>query len=224
MPPGRSPARSPDRPASELTPGRTGGGRNGIRRKRWQRPRRPKTLVTVSDNSLLIAGLTGVTAILASSLASWLTSRGNARAARIQADTVTAAQRSEGIRQSRQAAYLNLVEQAQVVADGLAEVDPLARNPHESRPADLELVLEAHRGRHSRLRRAVSVIDLEGPSDVARAAGELQVMSGRLTTALAAVIEDGSRDNRHEFRDILRAYLRLLRIFVNTAAAALERA
>ncbi|MFF4509138.1 hypothetical protein ACFY10_53340, partial [Streptomyces sp. NPDC001401] len=54
------------------------------------------------DNSLFIAGLTGVTAISASSLASWLTSRGNAHAARIQVDATTEAQRREGIRQTRE--------------------------------------------------------------------------------------------------------------------------
>ncbi len=166
------------------------------------------------DNSLLIAGLTGVTAIVASSLASWLTSRGNAHAARIQVDATTAAQRREGTRQTRRAAYLVLIERAQTVADGLEGVDGLS--------AELEVALTAHCDRHQQLRRAVTMVDLEGPSAVSVAASNLLIMSGSLVTALTAAAETGSRENRIEFQETLRAYLRLIRPFVDAAAAALE--
>lgn len=151
---------------------------------------------------------------MASSLASWLTSRGNAHAARVQVDATTAAQRREGIRQTRRAAYLDLIERAQAVADGLAGVDGLS--------TELEAALAAHRDRHQQLRRAVTLIDLEGPSAVSVAASNLLIMSGRLVTALAATAQNGSRENRIEFQEILRAYLRLIRPFIEAAAAALK--
>ncbi|MFC9223931.1 hypothetical protein ACFT8W_24920 [Streptomyces hygroscopicus] len=167
------------------------------------------------DNSLFVAGLTGLTAIVASSLASWLTSRGNARAARVQVDTTTEAQRREGTRQTRRAAYLNVIEQAQVVADGLRGVDGLSTTESEA-------ALTAHRDRHQQLRRAVTLIDLEGPSTVQVAASNLLIMSGTLTTALAAMAENASRDNRREFQETLRAYIRLITPFVDAAATALN--
>ncbi|GAB7110308.1 hypothetical protein JCM4814A_86230 [Streptomyces phaeofaciens JCM 4814] len=167
------------------------------------------------DNSLFIAGLTGVTAIAASSLASWLTSRGNAHAARIQVEAGTEAQRRDGVRQTRRAAYLALIEQAQVVADGLRGVDALST-------AEARTALAAHRDRHQRLRRAVTLIDLEGPSTVQVAASNLLIMSGTLTTALAATAESACRENRREFRETLRAYIRLIGPFVDAAAAALD--
>ncbi|MFJ5776139.1 hypothetical protein [Streptomyces sp. NPDC093094] len=167
------------------------------------------------DNSLFVAGLTGVTAIVASSLASWLTSRGNARAARVQVDATVEAQRREGTRQTRRVAYLDLIEQAQVVADGLRGVDDLS-------VTECEAALAAHRDRHQRLRRAVTLVDLEGPSTVQVAASNLLIMSGTLATALAATAENAGRDNRREFQETLRAYIRLITPFVDAAAAVLN--
>ncbi|WP_371749721.1 hypothetical protein OG302_40365 [Streptomyces sp. NBC_01283] len=169
----------------------------------------------MSDNSLFIAGLTGVTAIAASSLASWLTSRGNAHAARVQVDATTEAQRRDGIRQTRRAAYLCLIEQAQVLADGLRGVDGLSPDADGA-------ALAAHRDRHQQLRRAVTLIDLEGPATVQVAASNLLIMSGTLSTALAALTENAARENRREFQETLRAYIRLIGPFVAAAAAALE--
>ncbi|MER8161338.1 hypothetical protein [Streptomyces sp. NPDC094472] len=107
------------------------------------------------DNSLSVAGLTGVTAIVASSLASWLTSRGNAHAARIQVEASTVAQRREAARQTRRAAYLALIEQAQtvaegltVVAGGLAMADGPLRHQLGVDSEECGPVLEAHRDRH----------------------------------------------------------------------------
>jgi hypothetical protein len=172
-------------------------------------------LLGVPDNSLLVAVLTGMTAIAASSLASWLTSRGNAHAARIQVDATAEAQRREGIRQTRRAAYLGLIEQAQAVADGLRGVDGLSAT-------ECEAALAAHDDRHQQLRRAVPLIDLEGPPPVQISASDLLIMSGTLSTALAATAENASQENHHEFQRTLRAYIRLIRPFVDAAAAALD--
>ena len=166
------------------------------------------------DDSLLIAGLTGVTAIVASSLASWLTSRGNAQAARIQVDATTAAQHRKGIRQERRVAYLDLIERAQAIDSALAGVDDPS--------IELENALAAHRERHEQLRRAATLVGLEGPSAVVVAATNLVIMSGSLVTALAAISENSSRENRIEFHETRRAYLRLINPFIDASAAALE--
>ncbi|BBJ37854.1 hypothetical protein SSPO_005720 [Streptomyces antimycoticus] len=176
----------------------------------------------MSDNSLLVAGLTGVTAIVACCLASWLTSRGNAHAARIQVDTVTSAQRREAVRDTRRAAYLSFIEQAQAVSDELSAVE-IHLNPSGIPSEELALVLNAHLDRHRQLHQAAFVIDLEGPSKVAVAATELRVMAGRLSTALTALTETASKENGDEFGEILHAYVRLFGRFAGAAAAALER-
>ncbi|MEU1668753.1 hypothetical protein ABZ547_35280 [Streptomyces sparsogenes] len=167
------------------------------------------------DNSLVVACLTGVTAIAASSLASWLSSRGNAQALLLQVDATTEAQRREAIRQTRRAAYLDLIEQAQVVAEGLRGVDGLTA-------ADSEAALAAHGDRHQRLRRAVTLIDLEGPSTVKVAASNLLIASGTLSTALAATAQNPGRENGRELQETLRAYIRLITPFVDAAATALD--
>ncbi|MEV0735488.1 hypothetical protein AB0I51_05865 [Streptomyces sp. NPDC050549] len=165
------------------------------------------------DNSLFVAGLTSVTAIVASSLASWLTSRGNASAARIQVDAATAAQRRDGIREKRRAAYLEFIERAQAIEGGL---DGVVVSPE---PAS---ALVALRERRQELRRAATLIALEGPPAVVVAATNVVTMSGILVTAFAAVVENASRENRMEFQETRRAYLLLINPFIDAAAGALE--
>ncbi|MFD7033143.1 hypothetical protein ACFWAR_34475 [Streptomyces sp. NPDC059917] len=172
-------------------------------------------MLDASDSALVVAALTGATAIVASSLASWLTSRGNAHAARIQVEATTAAQRRGGIRQSRRAVYLATIEQAHTVADGLRGVDGLSTGESDA-------ALAAHRERHQQLRRAVTSVDLEGPAAVRVAASNLLIMSGTLSTALAAVVENPCRENRREFQRTLRAFIRLIGPFVQAAAAVLD--
>jgi hypothetical protein len=82
--------------------------------------------------------------------------------------------------------------------------------------------LAAHDDRHQQLRRAVPLIDLEGPPPVQISASDLLIMSGTLSTALAATAENASQENHHEFQRTLRAYIRLIRPFVDAAAAALD--
>ncbi|RST07653.1 hypothetical protein E2C00_07965 [Streptomyces sp. WAC05374] len=62
----------------------------------------------MGDTGLWIAGLTGVTAVLAS----WVTSLGHTRAARLQAEITAATQEETRRREVRRAAYLAFLEQA----------------------------------------------------------------------------------------------------------------
>ncbi|WP_308122421.1 hypothetical protein [Streptomyces sp. WAC04114] len=70
----------------------------------------------MADNTFWIAALTGGTAVVAS----WVTSRGNSRAARIQADAATASQRMQRLQrlhEARRAAHLDLIQQGQRMAE-----------------------------------------------------------------------------------------------------------
>ncbi|MFF5365639.1 hypothetical protein [Streptomyces sp. NPDC013187] len=65
----------------------------------------------MGDIGLWIAGLTGATAVLAS----WVTSRGHTRAARLQAEVSAAAQDEARRREVRRASYLAFLEQAHLM-------------------------------------------------------------------------------------------------------------
>jgi hypothetical protein len=65
----------------------------------------------VGDTGLWIAGLTGATAVLAS----WVTSRGHVRAARLQAEISKAAQEETRQGEVRRASYLAFLEQAHLM-------------------------------------------------------------------------------------------------------------
>ncbi|MFF9119002.1 hypothetical protein ACF09Y_25990 [Streptomyces massasporeus] len=67
----------------------------------------------MADNTFWIAALTGGTAVVAS----WVTSRGNSRAARIQADAATASPRMQRLHEARRAAHLDLIQQGQRMAE-----------------------------------------------------------------------------------------------------------
>lgn len=67
----------------------------------------------MADNTLWVAALTAGTAVLAS----WVTSRGTARAARIQADAAAATMQADRLRAARRAAYVDVIEQAQRMGD-----------------------------------------------------------------------------------------------------------
>jgi hypothetical protein len=61
----------------------------------------------------MVAVLTGGTAVLAS----WVTSRGNARTARLQAEAAALAEDRSRVRQTRRTAYLDFLEQAHVTGE-----------------------------------------------------------------------------------------------------------
>jgi hypothetical protein len=76
-------------------------------------PRTPHDTNFMGDGALWIAALTGGTAVLAS----WVTSRGNTRAARVQAEASAHAQHRIKARELRRTAYLELIEQAHLVGE-----------------------------------------------------------------------------------------------------------
>ncbi|MEW2574006.1 hypothetical protein [Streptomyces sp. NPDC047070] len=67
----------------------------------------------VGDSTVWVTVFTGGTAVLAS----WVTTLGNARAARVQAEVSIEGQRRDHVRSSRRNAYLDLMEQAHVIGE-----------------------------------------------------------------------------------------------------------
>ncbi len=85
----------------------------------------------MADNTLWVGVLTAGTAVAAS----WLTSQGTARAARIQAETTAALQRAGSAR----TAYADVIEQAQKMGDLYWKVNDAHADPDpDSRTATLK--------------------------------------------------------------------------------------
>ncbi|MGI5398130.1 hypothetical protein ACQEVG_01465 [Streptomyces sp. CA-135486] len=173
----------------------------------------------MSDNAFWIASLTAGTAVLAS----WVTSRGTARAARIQADATANTQRTERLRETRRSAYAKLVEQAQRMGELYWQVsDVYQTGRHEEQLSvlgDLRLRL---RNEYSKLRHLVWIVTLEGPSEVADAADGLRRSTTPPYRALLAAIE-GDPDAAETFNECYAPFWQSVLSFVEAARTALHR-
>ncbi len=110
--------------------------------------------------TLAIAALTGGTAVLAS----WVTGRGSAQAARIQAETGARAQRAERLRESRRAAYLDLIEQAHTMGELYWEISGALQLPATApRTEALAGLHDREIAEYAKIRRCARVVELEGP-------------------------------------------------------------
>ncbi|PJJ01864.1 hypothetical protein BX264_2181 [Streptomyces sp. 2333.5] len=172
----------------------------------------------MADNAFWISSLTAGTAVLAS----WVTSRGTARAARIQADASANTQRTERQRETRRAAYANFIEQAQHMGELYWKVSDVLRagDQEEQLPAlrDLRFCL---RDEYSRLRHFAWIVALEGPSEVAAAGETLRRSTTPPYRALLSVIE-GDTDAAEMFNQCYDPYWRSVMIFVEAARTALH--
>ncbi|MEU8826521.1 hypothetical protein [Streptomyces sp. NPDC048636] len=172
----------------------------------------------MADNTFWIAALTGGTAVVAS----WVTSRGNTRAARIQADTAVLAQRAERLRDTRRTAYLDLIEQAHAICELYWEVSAADRTGEaRRRPEVLDELAERERDQYGKLRRCVRVVDLEGPAAAATAANALQKATGPFHRALRAM-RAGDAEAADDFDRAYRPFWEALTEFVDAARTALH--
>ncbi|MGO4418308.1 hypothetical protein AB4Z54_05975 [Streptomyces sp. MCAF7] len=175
----------------------------------------------MADNTFWIAALTGGTAVLAS----WVTSRGNTRAARIQADTAARAQQSERRRESRRTAYLDLIEHAHQTVEVYWEISAAQRNADaERRLAALGELVERELDAYGKLRRRVRVVELEGPPAAATAANALQKATGPFHRALRDMRSDdpGHPEAVRRFEASYRPFWSALTDFVDAARDALH--
>ncbi|MEU4894630.1 hypothetical protein AB0B12_06495 [Streptomyces sp. NPDC044780] len=173
----------------------------------------------MADNTFWIAALTGSTAVVAS----WVTSRGNTRAARIQADTAALAQRAERLRDSRRTAYLELIEQTHRMGELYWEVAAVQEKESgtERRAALLDELAERERDEYGTLRRCVRVVELEGPAAAATAANALQRSTGPFHRALSAM-RSGEPEAFQRFDAAFRPFWQALTDFVDAAKTALQ--
>ncbi|MEU7182043.1 MULTISPECIES: hypothetical protein [Streptomyces] len=166
--------------------------------------------------TLAIAALTGGTAVLAS----WVTGRGSAQAARIQAETGARAQRAERLRESRRTAYLDLIEQAHTMGELYWEISGALRLPASAaRTEALTGLHDREIAEYAKIRRCARVVELEGPPPAAAAALTLQKKTGPFFSALQAELS-GEADGRTDFDDAYHPFWKALENFVDAARDA----
>ena len=148
----------------------------------------------MSNNTLWVALFTGGTAVLAS----WVTTLGNARSARVQAEASAHAQRHSHVREMRRAAYLDLMEQAHITGQLYWKVgDAFLRLPDEQdQLACVQGLRVELRAAFDPLMRCTGIVGLEGPRLVAAAAEALREAAREANGPLARVSrsEPGARE------------------------------
>ncbi|NUK02113.1 hypothetical protein HRW23_03830 [Streptomyces lunaelactis] len=171
----------------------------------------------MGDNTLLVATLTGATAILAS----WVTSKGSARAAQVQADAARATQQSERTRASRRTAYADVIHSFHAIGEGFRDIMPaVAVADAAERTAALRALQERQAQQHAAMMRAVHVAHLEGPDEVARAARRMEDASTRVYLAIGAMADEAAIYSP-EFDEGYREFWQALDDFVAVAREAL---
>lgn len=176
--------------------------------------------VRMIDNTLWVGVLTAGTAVVAS----WVTSRGTAGAARIQAQLAASSQQADRTRSARRTAYVDVIEQAQHMADLYWKVTD-AQEGTDDRDRlrllrDLRLRL---RDEYAVLRHRVWVVELEGPQEVATAADRLRRATSANYRALEAMIR-GEADAGQRFSDAYDPFWQAVLAFVKTARETIQGA
>jgi hypothetical protein len=176
----------------------------------------------VADNAFWIAALTAGTAVVAS----WVTSRGTARAARIQADTTTGAQRVERLRQARRAAYADFIEQAQRLSDVHWKVSDIVRAADSGglgprQVEELRALRDRQREEYAALRHRTWIVSLEGPDEVAELANAVRRSTNPFYKAMEAMIE-GDADAVARFDACYRPFWQALKDFIKASRDTLH--
>jgi hypothetical protein len=161
----------------------------------------------VSDSAALIAALTGATAVLAS----WVTSRGNAKAARVQAETAAQVQQRIQVREIRRTAYLALIEHAHSTGEIYWRVGDvyMQLTDEVAQRARIEEIRADLRDGFAPMMRCVRVIVLEGPEAVAESADALLQAASTCNSGLGNVSrgEPGAVEHYDEAHQAFRARL-----------------
>ncbi|MCX4574836.1 hypothetical protein [Streptomyces sp. NBC_01571] len=173
----------------------------------------------MTDSTVWVAVFTGATAVLAG----WVTTLGNARAARVQAEASARVQHRDRLRETRRAAYLDLMEQAHLtgqlywrVGDAYAQLD----DP-DDRLTRVQELRDELRAAFDPLMRGVRVVVLEGPVRAAEAANALQQAAAQANRALWRVT-CGDPGARERFDEAHAAFRHTLERFTGTARDAMS--
>ncbi|MFE3328841.1 hypothetical protein [Streptomyces sp. NPDC059176] len=173
----------------------------------------------MGDSAVWVAVFTGGTAVLAS----WVTTLGNARAARVQAETSIQAQHRDRVRSSRRNAYLDLMEQAHVTGELYWRVGDVyvQLTDQADRLERIEELRTQLRDAFDPLMRCVRVIVLEGPEIVAQAARGVLEAASETNSALRRVSQDEPQArerfdaSQERFRYRLEAFIEAARTSVS---------
>lgn len=175
----------------------------------------------MADNAFWIASLTAGTAVLAS----WVTSRGTARAARIQAGTAVDAQRVERLREARRRAYADFIEQAQRLSEVHWKVSDVIRGAGDGlgpeRVEELRVLRERQRDEYAVLRHRTWIVSLEGPDEIAELANAVRRSTSPFHKAIEAMI-DGDPEAVARFDACYRPFWQTLKDFIRTARETLH--
>lgn len=156
----------------------------------------------MGDSSWWIGGLTAITALGAS----WVTSRGNAYSARVQAEVSAHAGHITEVRNQRREAYKALSASAHALAEVFWRMEEVDRSSDVSVRATI--IAEMHvasRGALSELTKTSTDVLLQGPASVAKEAGALRHCAVVAFWKLAE-IGDGSGDQRGPYSLAYRAF------------------
>ena len=175
----------------------------------------------MADNAFWIASLTAGTAVLAS----WVTSRGTSRAARIQADTTAGAQRVERLREARRTAYAEFMEQAQRLNDVHWKVSDVVRGAGAGlgpeQVEELRRLREVQRDEYAALRHLTWIVSLEGPDEVAELANTVRRATSPFHKAIEAMI-DGDADGVGRFDACYGPFWQALKEFIKASRDTLH--
>ncbi|WP_219460001.1 hypothetical protein [Nonomuraea rhizosphaerae] len=170
------------------------------------------------DSTVWVAILTGGTAVLTG----WVTSLGNARTARIQAQASAKAQHHAQIREARRTAYLEFLEQAHITGEHYFRLDDIymqLTRPDEQLEK-LEDLRTALRDAYDPLARCARVVVLEAPEAVAAGAEAVVQAASNANSALRGIAQ-GTPEGRSRFDAARQTYRDQLQIFIETARATL---
>jgi hypothetical protein len=173
----------------------------------------------MADSALWVAVLTGGTAVLAS----WVTSRGNARAARVQAEATAQAQQHSQDRAARRTAYLEFIEQAHITGElhwRLGDIYAQLTDPDDQH-ARLNQLRQQLRDAFDPLMRCARTIMLEGPPQVADAAQAVRDAAAEANGALST-LSQGQDGATERFDQAHQAFRLELERFIEAARTAAQ--
>ncbi|MFM9441936.1 hypothetical protein [Streptomyces acidiscabies] len=168
----------------------------------------------MADSAVWVAALTGGTAVLAG----WVTTLGNVRAARVQAEESARAQQVGRVRELRRGAYLELMRRSHEMSElywKVGDVRFQSTTPEGFLTRVEELRVEA-REAYDPLMHSVRVISLEGPGQLAELAKAVLTSARRANGCLADVSRDGP-ESLARFDAAVGAYSDSLAAFVEAA-------
>lgn len=173
----------------------------------------------MGDSTVWVAAFTGGTAVLAG----WVTTLGNVRAARVQAEASAQAQHRGQVRELRRAAYLELMEHAHAIGELYRRVVDAFHQiaDQDQQLTRFEELRSELREAYDPLMHSVRVVVLEGTSATAEVS-QAVLNAAREANRCLWRITCGDADARARFDEMQGAYLRCLGRFVEEARAAIQ--